>query len=176
MRGRHWLVLDTIESANDMRRKLDNLLNFPATLTFADKAVGTGARTPKAEYLSEPLPENVKLMTLTDNYKHAMGGTLLRLSHLYSVGEHPTLSLPAKVSLSAVFAGKGLKIKTVEETSLTGNQPLKELDASKLVWKTYDPSHYDPPKPYDERVYMNPDGFVVELRPMELRTFWVTFE
>ena len=74
------------------------------------------------------------------------------------------------------FACKqGLKIKTVEETSLTGNQPLKEMDDAKMVWKTYDPSHYDPPKAYDKRMYMDPNGFTVELRPMELRTFWVTF-
>jgi len=180
MRGRHWLIFDNVDSANSQRRKLDDMLNFPATLAFAPPSVAKEAKTTRRDFLEQELPPNVKLMTLTDNYKNARGSkptkTLLRLSHLYSVGEHPKLSLPASVSLAKVFSKTGLKIKSVEETSLTGNQPLKQMDDAKLIWKTHEPWNYSHPKPYDERIYMKEEGFVVTLRPMELRTFWVEFE
>uniref|UniRef100_A0A7S3YT47 Glycosyl hydrolases family 38 C-terminal domain-containing protein n=1 Tax=Lotharella globosa TaxID=91324 RepID=A0A7S3YT47_9EUKA len=134
-------------------------------------------RSRSRDFLGEALPANVKLMTLTDNYKDiANGKTLLRLAHLYSVGEHPTLSEPAVVDLKKVFSAPGLTITSAEETSLTGNQPLKQMDDSKLVWKTYDPWNYTGPSPYDERKYMDEASLTVSLRPMELRTFWVTFE
>ncbi|GAB5356636.1 hypothetical protein AAMO2058_000306400 [Amorphochlora amoebiformis] len=175
IRGRHWVVLDTIENANLLRRQLDNLLNFPATLAFSEPNVAKTAQNPKQEYLAEPLPENVKLMTLCSNYKTATSGkTLLRLAHLYSVGEHPTLSVPAKVSLSQIFAAQDLKIATVEETALTGNEALKKMDDEKLIWDTFEPWNYTNPTPYDKRIYMD-KNYIVEIRPMELRTFWVTF-
>ena len=97
---------------------------------------------------------------------------LIRLAHLYSVGEHPTLSTPAQVDLKKIFAAQGLTVKSAEEMSLTGNQGLKEMDEAKLDFKTYEPYNYSNPKPYNKRVYMS-DDLVVTLRPMELRTLLV---
>mmetsp|Transcript_897 Transcript_897/g.1222 ORF Transcript_897/g.1222 Transcript_897/m.1222 type:complete len:1115 (-) Transcript_897:41-3385(-) len=176
VRGRHWLVLGDIKSTNMDRRLLDTVLQFPATLTFATKDVANEIQTPRRSFISKEPPANLRIMTLTNNYAHISGGkTLLRVAHLYSVGEHPTLSLPAKLSIDSVFSEQGLNVKSVEETSLTGNQPLKQLDDEKLVWKTYEPWNYSHPKSYEERKYMAKDGFVVEIRPMEVRSFWVTF-
>ena len=73
--------------------------------------------------IAAQLPANVKLMTISSNYaKWNAGKLILRLSHLFSVGEHPTLSLPATVDLAAVFAKTGLKLKSMSETMLTGAQ------------------------------------------------------
>ncbi len=172
MRGRHWLVLDTVESANEARRQLQNQLNFPATLAFA-AGDSLKPQVPRFSGISEALPENVKLMTITNNYRSSLGGKILiRLAHLYSVGEHPTLSTPAQVDLKKIFAAQGLTVKSAEEMSLTGNQGLKEMDEAKLDFKTYEPYNYSNPKPYNKRVYMS-DDLVVTLRPMELRTLLV---
>ncbi len=70
------------------------LLNFPATLAFADKPLGTSATA--GSYVNK-LPANVKLVTLTSNYASINEGQLLiRLSHLYPPPPpsppHPSLS------------------------------------------------------------------------------------
>ena len=56
--------------------------------------------------VSKSLPSNVRLMTLTSNYADINDGQmLLRLAHMYSIGEHPTLAQPATVKLADVRAG-----------------------------------------------------------------------
>ena len=62
VRGRHWLVLDTVEKTNELRRKASEKLSFPATLAFANKALAP--KVPTFTSLQEELPENVKLMTV----------------------------------------------------------------------------------------------------------------
>ena len=125
------------------------------------------------------MPENVKLMTVTNNYKEVSDGKLLlRLAHLYSVGEHPTLSEPATVNLGEVFAKSGFKISNVEETSLTGNQP----PVSQTKWDTYAPNdgvarQIAEHKAFPDRVPFDTSDpkLSVVIRPMELRTFFVEF-
>lgn len=179
MRGRHWLIIDTIENVNQARRQAIESLSFPATLVFADKVV----KPTQASFSSvaAELPANVKLMTLTDNYKSINSGrTMLRFAHLYSVGEHPKLSLPATIELATIFSKAGLKIASAEETSVTGNQaPVSE----KPQWDTFYPNsavekQINEFKPYETRTPFNPADpkLSVTLRPMELRTFYVTFE
>ena len=92
MRGSVFLVLDTLEAAHATRRQLIEQLNFPPTLAFAKKtaAADGGIPTPSLSSITEQLPANVKLMTVSSNYQEWNGGQLiLRLSHLYAVGEHP---------------------------------------------------------------------------------------
>merc|ERR1712151_772562 len=94
VRGRHWLVFDTIENANLQRRQLIEQLSFPATLAFTHATAKTG--TPTYSALQSSLPQNVRLMTITNNYADIHNGqVLVRFSHLYSIGEHPELSKPA---------------------------------------------------------------------------------
>ena len=108
-------------------------LNFPPLVALTPAAAPP--RAPSTSALSKALPPNVKLVTLTSNYAEINGGSLLlRLSHLYEVGEHPTLSQPATFSLAAVFAKAGLKVTAAEETMLTANQPRKAFEARKKVW------------------------------------------
>ena len=104
--------------------------------------------------------------------------SLLRLSHMYSVGEHPTLSLPTVVNLAGVFGKPGFEIDTITETSLTGNQaPI----TNKHQWKTSVlnqgvQDQLDEFVAYDERVPYNTKTMEVTLRPMELRTFFVQWK
>jgi len=180
VRGRHWLIFDTVENAHALRRPLQELLNFPATLAFADKPLGTSATA--GSYVNK-LPANVKLVTLTSNYASINEGQLLiRLSHLFSIGEHPTLSLPATVNLADLFVSAHMKIVSATAMSLTGNQPIEAMDAKKFKWSTTDVTGGAVTaeinangKPYETRSPFNPHDpkLAVTLRPMEVRTFLV---
>ena len=181
MRGKQWLVFDNVNDAHETRRQIAEKLYFPPTLGFTttkDVAI------PSISYLNEDLPSNVKIQTLTNNYAaHNNNQLLLRLSHLYQVGEHSTLSKPVDVDLEKVFGKTGLKIASATEVSLTANQLVEEMDAKKHQWKT---------SPLNERVEQNLHdakvkraGFdsrvpfkypVVTMRPMEVRTFLVRFD
>jgi alpha-mannosidase len=177
MRGRHWVILDTVEKVNELRRKGIEKLSFPATLAFSSSKLSP--KNPNFTALGSELPENIKLMTLTDNYQNINNGaSLLRLSHMYSVGEHPSLSLPTTVNLANVFSKPGFNIDTITETSLTGNQaPITD----KFKWKTKVlnqgvQDQLDEFTSYDERNEYNAETTEVTLRPMELRTFFVTWK
>lgn len=181
MRGRQWIVFDNINDAHETRRQIAEKLFFPPTLGFT---TDSNVAQPSKSYLNEDLPSQVKIQTLTNNYAaHNNNQLLLRLSHLYQVGEHPTLSKPVDVDLEKVFAKDGLKIASATEVSLTANQLVSEMDARKHSWKT---------APLNERVEENlldaknkRAGFesrvkfnypVVTMRPMEVRTFLVRFD
>ena len=86
--------------------------------------------------LTGALPVNLELTTwqlLED------GSALLRLTHIFPVGEHPTLSGPATVDLCAVF-GAGLCRRLVAagpasftEMTAAGDAPIAEVE--RLTWR-----------------------------------------
>jgi len=176
MRGKHWIVFDTIANAHEARRTLSEGINFPATLAFASQAAH-----PSFSAISATLPPNVKLVTLTNNYAdHNDGQWLLRLSHLYQANEHPSLAQPVTFNLEDVFSKAGLKITGATETTLTANQPLNEFEARKHRWVTR-AANTDVEKQMQE---IASDAFEtrvafsypkVTIRPMEVRTFLATF-
>ncbi|MBN3301977.1 MA2B2 mannosidase, partial [Amia calva] len=61
------------------------------------------------------------------------GRVMLRILHLYEVGEDPVLSQPATIDLKEVLRSLGT-VRTVEERSLTGTWDLSELRRWK--WRT----------------------------------------
>lgn len=183
VRGRHWLVWDTVEKAHASRRHLQEKLNFPPTVVFAGEDLNS--KRPSFSGIQSALPKNVKLVTLTNNYADFNDGKfMIRLAHLYSIGEHPTLSLPATVNLTDVFATANLKVINATAMSLTGNQKIEVMDAKKYKWKTVDLAGGKVTaeieangKPYEDRPQFCPWGkLAVTLRPAEVRTFLVSFE
>eukprot|EP00945_MAST-04E_sp_MAST-4E-sp1_P007088 g7088.t1 len=184
MRGRHFLVFDTIENTNAVRRQLIEQLNFPPTLAFSTDKVET--KSPSFSMLSKAMPENVKLMTITNTYADINDGKILvRLAHLYSIGEHSTLSEPAVINMSEVFANSGLKIKSATAWSLTGNQPIEAMDAKKFDWDIVDVTGGKVKAeinangaPFEKRYPFDPNDprLMITLRPMEVRTFFCEFE
>mmetsp|Transcript_90839 Transcript_90839/g.207946 ORF Transcript_90839/g.207946 Transcript_90839/m.207946 type:complete len:1109 (+) Transcript_90839:54-3380(+) len=178
IRGRHWLVLDTVEAAHDQRRVLSEAQNFPPTLAFT--AGAAKATSPEASFLAADLPKNLKLQTLTSNYASFNDGQLLlRFSHLYSVNEHPTLSQPVQVDLSKMF-GSGYRVAKAKEMSLTANQDKATMEAAKYDWKVKDVTgglveeQLASCNSVEEHTPM--DGTVITLRPMEVKTYLITFE
>jgi len=184
VRGRHWLVFDTVEEVHEQRRQLAERLNFPATTAFTEGS--KKITTPTWSALQSALPKNVRLMTITSNYADIhQGQTLVRFAHLYSIGEHPTLSQPATISMTDIFAKGKLKIKSAVAMSVSGNQPIEEMDAKKFAWKTHDleggkvtAEIEENGKPFEKRYPFNAKDpkLSVTLRPMEVLTFFVTFE
>ncbi|GAQ90184.1 lysosomal alpha-mannosidase [Klebsormidium nitens] len=111
------------------------------------------------------LPPNVALVTLQ---QLASGAVLLRLGHLFEVDEDPVLSRLANVDLRTLFAKK---IKAVTEMTLSGNQARSNVQ--KLVWRVENEPFSEAPK-----LRGSPFGrgsFLVELGPMEIRTFEIIF-
>jgi alpha-mannosidase len=183
VRGRHWLVFDTIENANYQRRQLIEQISFPATLAFTHSSTTVG--TPTYSALQSALPSNVRLMTITNNYADFHDGqVMVRFSHLYSIGEHPELSKPATFNMVDVFGKGRMKIKSAVAVSVTGNQLIEDMDSKKFEWKTQDLEGGKVTaeieangKPFEKRFPFDPSDpkLTVTLRPMEVRTFFVTF-
>jgi len=166
VRGRHWLVLGSKDDVRAQRRALSERLNFQPTLAFGADLGPEGVRK-QASFLATELPPNVKLQTLTSNYASMHGDRmLLRLAHLFAVGEHPTLSQPATVDLGSLFHADHA-ILEAEEVSLTGNQNREAMERRKYRWTT----EGEPQAPAGAWVPSN--GLTVTLRPMEVKTFLV---
>ncbi len=171
MRGSAYVVFDTIQNAHKTRRELIETLNFAPTLAFTKAAT---IKTPSMTAIAGELPSNVKLMTISSNYKEWNDGKLiLRLAHKYAVGEHATLSQPAKVDLATIFAKQGLKLTGISETLLTANQPKEAWEAKKKVWPTQQ-MHYNTnvEGAQVERVPLDESdpSMSITIRAMELKT------
>ena len=75
------------------------------------------------------LPENVQLLTLARNSRN--NGVVVRLEHIFELGEDSELSLPATVSLQQIM--KTLKLTQIEELMLGANVPKSHVE--RLKWK-----------------------------------------
>ncbi|NXC16084.1 MA2B2 mannosidase, partial [Corythaeola cristata] len=93
---------------------------------------------------------------------------LLRIRHLYEVGEDPVLSQPVMVNLKSLLQGLG-SVMRVEERSLTGTWDVNTLKRWK--WKT---AQY-PNKGFANSTETS-ENCVVTVHPKEIRTFFVYFQ
>ncbi|OVA09674.1 Glycoside hydrolase family 38 [Macleaya cordata] len=100
------------------------------------------------------------------------GKVLLRLAHLYEMGEDKDLSVMASVELKRLFPYK--KISKVTEMSLSANQERAEMEKKRLVWKV-EGSTKEEPKVVVRGGPLDPTKLVLELAPMEIRTFTIDF-
>ena len=76
--------------------------------------------------------------------------------------------------LRVLFLHDFFQIKKITETSLSANQERTEMERKRLVWKVEGSSEEEEPKvvrggPFD------PAKLVVNLAPMEIRTFIIEF-
>ncbi|KAH0465233.1 hypothetical protein IEQ34_005336 [Dendrobium chrysotoxum] len=170
VRGTYYMSVNQLGHGAQWRRTNGQQIYSPVLLAFAyeDERNWKSSQITKATSMdpSYSLPPNVALITLEELDD---GTVLLRLAHLYEAGEDVQNSALAKVELKKIFAQK--TIKELKETSLSANQDKAEM--KKLNWRVEGDSG-DNPTPLRGGP-VNNSTLVVELGPMEIRTFLLKF-
>ncbi|CAL4941199.1 unnamed protein product [Urochloa decumbens] len=169
-RGTYYVKVDKLGHGAHWRRTCGQQVYSPYLLAFTheDKTSWKSYNVAKASMMNEKysLPDNVAIVTLQSLDD---GTTLLRLAHLFQAAEDPQYSVIAKVELKKVFGKR--TIKELTETNLSANQ--KKSDMKKLDWRVVGDTESDhaPLKggPVDYQ------ALIVELGPMEIRTFLLKF-
>ncbi|KAM9251613.1 lysosomal alpha-mannosidase [Cariama cristata] len=161
VRGRHLVLLDTVESAADQHRLLAQEL-FMAPYVVLAPGGGPSYRRGQPSLrqfsaLRRELPPNVHLLTLAP---WDAGTLLLRLEHQFERGESANGSQPVTVDLLNLFSA--FTITSVQEMSLGADLPLDAI--SRLVWTPATGPAWPRPVP-------KLDPSRVTLQPMEIRTF-----
>ncbi|KAL1547433.1 alpha-mannosidase [Salvia divinorum] len=172
VRGKFYFRIDPLGEGAKWRRTLGQEIYSPPLLAFSEEEEGYNWKSSRTTTFSAmdqsySLPNNIAVITLQELQS---GKVLLRLAHLYEAGEDKDYSVVSGVELKKLFSGK--KIKKVTEMTLSGNQERKKMEKSRLEWKVEDED--------EEKVVrgggVDPVKLVVELAPMEIRTFIIDFD
>lgn len=170
VRGNYYMSINHLGAGSQWRRTTGQEIYSPLLLAFTHES----AEDWKASHLTKAtvmdpnysLPLNVALITLQELDD---GSVLLRLAHLYEAGEDSDYSTLARVELKKMFAGK--MIKAVKEMSLSANQDKSEIKT--MSWKVEGDSGGEAAPTKGSPV--DSSTLVVELGPMEIRTFLLKF-
>ncbi|EFH41343.1 glycosyl hydrolase family 38 protein [Arabidopsis lyrata subsp. lyrata] len=171
VRGNYYVSINRIGEGGRWRRETGQELYSPLLMAFAheNKEKWKASNTVKG-YAMDPLytlPQNTALITLEGM---DFGNVLVRLAHLYEAGEDSDYSKTAKVELKKLFSGK--MIKEVTEMSLSGNQEKAKMK-EKMKWKVE--GEAEEASSPQRGGAVDKSTLVVELGPMEIRTFVVEF-
>ncbi|KAK8946236.1 hypothetical protein KSP40_PGU019060 [Platanthera guangdongensis] len=171
-RGKYHIGISQLGDGANWRRTNGQQIYSPVLLAFTheDENIWKSSRITKATSMAPgySLPPNVALITLEELDDATV---LLRLAHLYEAGEDARNSVLAAVELKKIFGGKS--IKKVVETSLSANQNKAEM--KKKNWRVEGENETNHPAPLRGGP-LNNSTLIVELGPMEIRTFLLTFE
>ncbi|KAK9749896.1 hypothetical protein RND81_02G158800 [Saponaria officinalis] len=171
--GKFYFRIDPLGEGAKWRRSFGQQIYSPFLLAFSeqdgDKWVNSHVSIFTGIDPSYSLPENVALITLQEL---ADGKVLVRLAHLYEVGEDKQLSNMANVELQRLFPFK--EIDEVTEMSLTANQERSEMESKRLVWKSQGSSAKEHKLARGRPIHSS--TLVVELAPMEIRTLIIEFK
>ncbi|XP_073222216.1 alpha-mannosidase At3g26720 isoform X2 [Cicer arietinum] len=172
IQGKLYLRVDHKGEGAKWRRTVGQELYSPLLLAFTEQDGDNWLHFQQPTFSgidsSYSLPNNTALLTLQD---FGNGKVLLRLAHLYEVGEDKDCSVTANVELKKLFPNK--KISKVTEMSLSANQERDEMEKKKLVWKVEE--GFNEESKVVRGGPVDPTKLVVELAPMEIRTFFVDF-
>ncbi|GAV72796.1 Glyco_hydro_38 domain-containing protein/Glyco_hydro_38C domain-containing protein/Alpha-mann_mid domain-containing protein [Cephalotus follicularis] len=171
VRGNYYMSINQPGAGARWRRTTGQEVYSPLLLAFTheklEKWTASHLTTSTAMDPNYSLPPNVALITLQELDDQ---NVLLRLAHLYEADEDAEYSKLTKVELKKMFNGK--MIKELNEMSLSSNQVKSQI--KKMMWNVEGdkgnvtsaacrggPVHYS--------------TLVVELGPMEIRTFLLKF-
>ncbi|XP_010249228.1 PREDICTED: alpha-mannosidase At3g26720-like [Nelumbo nucifera] len=173
IQGNYYLRIDPLGEGAKWRRSAGQEIYSPFLLAFTeqdgDNWIGSHPSSFSGMDPSYTLPDNVAMITLQEIES---GKVLLRLAHLYEIGEDKDLSVMATVDLKKLFPDK--KISKVTEMNLSANQERAEMEKKRLVWKVEDGPKQEPKVLRGEPI--DPVKLVMQLGPMEIRTFIVDFD
>ncbi|KAK4417955.1 Alpha-mannosidase [Sesamum alatum] len=167
VQGKFYLRIDPRGEGAKWRRTFGQEVYSPLLLAFSQEEgnnwINSRITTFSAIDKSYSLPDNIAVITLQELQS---GKVLLRLAHLYETGEDKDYSVVTGVELKKLFPDK--KIIKVTEMSLSANQERMEMEKKRLDWKVEG-------APEEAKVVrggpVDPVKLVVELAPMEIRTF-----
>ncbi|CAK9181428.1 unnamed protein product [Ilex paraguariensis] len=172
IQGKYYLRIDPLGEGAKWRRSFGQEIYSPFLLAFTeqdgDKYTNFQVPTFSGMAPSYSLPDNIAMITLQELED---GKVLLRLAHLYEIGEDKDLSVMTNVELKNLFPDK--KINKVTEMSLSANQEREEMEKKRLVWKVEGSNNEETNVLRGGPV--DPTKLVVELTPMEIRTFIIEF-
>ncbi|KAG8388777.1 hypothetical protein BUALT_Bualt02G0160500 [Buddleja alternifolia] len=170
VRGNYYISINEIGKGARWRRTIGQEIYSPFLLAFSrdnpEKWKSTKGTAMESNY---ELPRNVALITLQEM---GVGSVLVRLAHLYEGGEDKDYSTLAKVELKKMFAGK--KINVVKEMSLSANQETSEMKRM-MNWAVKGESGSEAEAAPIRGGHVDMSTLIVELGPMEIRTFILTF-
>ncbi|KAI5069031.1 hypothetical protein GOP47_0015332 [Adiantum capillus-veneris] len=170
VRGTFLIDVRPVNESAFWRRNLIQRKLFPLQLVFSvvnDEDGQFNISEYSAMEIGYQLPPNVALVTLQELHDSSV---LLRLAHLFEIHEDDLWSNVAVVNLQNIFANH--KIKKVEELSLSANQKKSEMKVKQWQIENDDMEGVR----YIRSSGFLEDGYQIELRPMEIRTFSVTLE
>uniref|UniRef100_A0A1J3IV57 Alpha-mannosidase n=1 Tax=Noccaea caerulescens TaxID=107243 RepID=A0A1J3IV57_NOCCA len=175
IQGKYYYRIDPYGEGAKWRRTFGQEIYSPLLLAFAEQDDGKpmtfGAASFSGFDSSYSLPDNVALLTLQELDD---GNVLLRLAHLFEVGEDKELSGVASVQLKKLFPGK--KIAKVTEMSLSANQERSAMEKKRLVWKVEGEGSNGEEKTAKRGKGIDPRKLEMELYPMEIRTVLIRLE
>ncbi|CAG7879288.1 unnamed protein product [Brassica rapa] len=175
IQGKYYYRIDPSGEGAKWRRTFGQEIYSPLLLAFAHQDDGKPMSFNAASFSgidsSYSLPDNVALLTLQELDD---GNVLLRLAHLYEVGEDKDLSGVATVELKKLFPGK--KIAKATEMSLSANQERSVMEKKRLVWKVGGEGSNGEMKSVKRGREIDPRKLVMELYPMEIRTVLIRLE
>jgi alpha-mannosidase len=173
VRGNFFVNVDSADDGmRSLRSKMESQFFRPLTVyrkpvPSSEMASDVEAKVPWLT-VSE-FPANVGLTTVQELSKQCL---MVRLSHLYAVEEHATLSKPATVDFAALFSAANSKLSEVTELVLTGTKELStstEEGAGRAEWKTTDEAYGWSPESLPVK------GTTVVLQAVEVRAFRLCF-
>ena len=171
--GKHYLLITSANNtASFCRSKMDQVYS-PIHIFFSSSPSTEDLFHNHSSFngISAPLPENVMLVTFKRLQQSQPYMTyLIRLAHQYSIDEDPNLSTPVQIDIQNLFTSKSftaLKVVSVVEKTVTGNQDWSDWERKRLKWNGIRDS--------TEKVetILNDGNTIVQLKPMEIRTFYV---
>ncbi|KAJ0106708.1 hypothetical protein Patl1_19715 [Pistacia atlantica] len=173
VQGKFYLKMDQLGEGAKWRRTVGQEIYSPLLLAFAEQDGDNWMNSHVATFSgidpSYNLPNNVAIITLQE---HEKGKVLLRLAHLYETGEDKDYSVMTSVELKKLFPNK--KISKVTEMNLSANQERSMMEKRKLAWKVQGSAEAETKVVRGGPV--DPAKLVVELAPMEIRTFLIDFD
>ncbi|KAI3929113.1 hypothetical protein MKW92_027696 [Papaver armeniacum] len=179
IRGTYYMNINQLGTGQRWRRTTGQEIYSPLLLAFTPE----GNENWNASHVTNStsmdpdysLPHNVAVITLQELED---GKVLLRLAHLYEAGEDSEYSTTANVELKKMFGKR--TIKEVTETSLSTNQEKSEMKTMKWTVKGESGQPSTPRRggqhPASKRGGpVHASTQIVELGPMEIRTFLIGF-
>ncbi|KAG0615017.1 hypothetical protein M758_5G008500 [Ceratodon purpureus] len=170
VKGTFYINTSPSEEAAQWRRIKGQQIFMPIQLAFSVLEDGNKEilHSPSFSALKKgyELPQNIAIMTLQEMVD---GQVLLRLANIFEADESEKLSKTSTVDLSDLFPNK--KIKGVIEATLSANQ--EKSSVKKLKWNVE--GNVPNQKDILRGRPMLEDDTNVEIAPMEIRTFYISF-